>query len=73
MLNPTHAGPAASTRGRTALGDISNVRKGFGLADGKGAKVRRPPAWLPDLRAAARCAACARSKLTDAPPLARRA
>ena len=44
MLNPTHAGPAASTRGRTALGDISNnVRKGYGL----GAKGLKPAEQKP--------------------------
>lgn len=36
-----HAGPSASTRGRTALGDISN-RKYAQLHDGKAGKVRRP-------------------------------
>jgi len=36
------AGPAASTRGRTALGDISNVRKYSQLHDGKNAKGLKP-------------------------------
>ena len=44
MLNN---GPAAATRGRTALGDISN-RKYSQLADGKvGAKVRASAAPAP--------------------------
>ncbi|KAL3922220.1 MAG: hypothetical protein SGPRY_004637, partial [Prymnesium sp.] len=36
------AGPAASTRGRTALGDISNVRKYAQLHDGKNPKGLKP-------------------------------